>query len=409
MWAASGGHREVVELLVSKGANVKLVDRFGINILHSACMGGDIEVVKYVLSQNMVDINDRVQCGRTAVMLAAENGHKDMVALLVDKEADVSLLDDAGDNILHCACRGGDAELVKYILSQKIIDMNSLGHDKNTPVMVAVECDHKEVVEVHLKYEAKLLLGDKNRDDALHRACYAGQFDVVKYLLSLTSVDINSRGLQKRTPLMVAAEQGHKEVVELLVKHGADLFLRDEHGDNALHRACYPGRFDVVKYLLSLNSVDINSGGFKKRTPAMSAAVWGQTKVAKLLVKHGADLSLSGIEGNVLHVACQRGQLDHVKYILSLNRVDIDSRGWKRGTPVMVASRQKRKEVVELLVQHGTDLSLIDGADENILHHTCVTGFLHVVKYILSLHAVHINRQGMEGQDTSDNSSKIWT
>ncbi|XP_067661852.1 ankyrin repeat and protein kinase domain-containing protein 1-like [Haliotis asinina] len=332
MWAASGGYIEVVELLVSKRANLTLDDRFGMNILHSACLGGDVKVVKYVLSQNILDINGRVRCGRTAVMLAAENGHKDVVEMLIDKEADVSLVDETGDNVLHCACRGGHAEVVKYILSKKMVDINSLVHGKKTPTMVAIE----------------------------------RQLDVVKYILSLNSVDINCKGRKKRTPVIVAAEQGHTEVVKLLVKHAANLLLRDENGDNILHRACYAGQLDVVKYILSLKSMDINSRGWRKRTPVIVAAEQGHTEVVKLLVKHAANLLLRDENGDdILHCACYPGRVDVVKYVLSLNTVDINSKGLKKRTPPMAATIYGKKEVVELLVKHGADL-LLSGIEEAV-------------------------------------------
>ncbi|XP_046562242.1 ankyrin repeat domain-containing protein 50-like [Haliotis rubra] len=397
MWAASGGHREVVELLVSTGANVSLVDRFGINILHSACLGGDVEVVKYVLSQNMVDINGRVRCGRTAVMLAAANGHKDVVEMFVDKGATVSFVDETGNNILHCACRRGDMEAVKYILSQKMVDVNSYGPRKKTPLMVAAEHGHKEVVELLVTHGADLSLSVKGGDNILHIACNRGQFDVVKYLLSLNSVDINSRGYKKRTPVMAAAEHGHKEVVELLVTHGADLSLSVKGRDDILHIACNRGQFDVVKYLLSLNSVDINSMGYKKRTPVMVAAEHGHKEVVELLVTHGADLSLS-VKGrdDILHIACKSGQFDVVKYLLSLNSVDINSRGYKKRTPVMTAGERGKKKIVELLVKHGADLSHRAPLAGNILNLACRGGKIEVVKYVLSLNTVDINTRGIK-------------
>ncbi|XP_046553082.1 ankyrin repeat domain-containing protein 50-like [Haliotis rubra] len=392
MWAACGGHSEVVELLVSKGANVSLVDRFGINILYSACLGGDVDVVKYVLSQNMLDINDTVQCGRTAVMLAAANGHKDMVELLVDKEADVSLLDEAGDNILHCACRGGDVKVVKYILSQEMVDINSRGYGKKTPVMVAGEEGHKGVVELLVKFGADLSLNGKSGSNILHYACSSGQFDVVKYVLSLNEVDIDSRGWKKRTPVMAAAVKGHKEVVELLVKHGADLSISEKSGSNILHLACSNGQFGVVEYVLSLNSVDINRRGYMKRTPVMIAAESGHKEVVELLVKHGANLLLTDKHGdNILHRACKEGHFDVVKYVLSLNSVDINSRGWEGRRLVMIPAEKGHKEVVELLVKHGANLLLTDKHGDNTLHRACKEGHFDVVKYVLSMKSVDIN------------------
>ncbi|XP_046550760.1 ankyrin repeat domain-containing protein 17-like [Haliotis rubra] len=293
MWAAGGGHTEVVELLVGKGAKLSLVDSFGFNILHSACHGGELEAVKYVLSQTMLDINGRVQCRRTAVMLAAESGHKDVVELLVDTGADVSLVDETGDNILHCACRGGDVEVVKYILSQNMVDIDSLGHEKKTPVMLAGQYGHKEVVEVLVKHGANLSLRDKVGDNILHLGCWKGHLDVVKYIVSLHRVDIDSRGFERKTPVMKAGEGGHKEVVEFLVKHGADLTLRDSDTNDILHLISYTGvSADVGKYILSQHKVKINQRGWRNRPPVIVAGQRGHKDLVELFVKNGAKLSL---------------------------------------------------------------------------------------------------------------------
>ncbi|XP_067660925.1 ankyrin repeat domain-containing protein 50-like [Haliotis asinina] len=385
MLAAGGGHREVVKLLVSKGANIKLVDRFGINILHSACLGGDVEVVKYVLSQNMLDINSRVKCGRTAVMLAAGNGNKDLVQLFVDKGADVSLLDKTGDNILHCACRGGGAEVLKYILSKDMVDINSLGHRKRTPVIVAAERGHEEVVELLVKHGADLSLSKRSGGNILHHVCQRGHYKLVKYVLSLNMVDINSRWWMKRTPVMVAARYGHKEVVELLVNHGANLLLSDIRGNNILQLACTAGHIDVVKYIISLNSVNINSRGWKGRTPVMGAAEQGHKEVVELLVNHGVDLSLSENVWNILQKACYRGQLDLVKYVLSLNSVDIKRRGLKKRAPVMITAELGQKDVVQLLERNVANLSFMDEDGKNIVDLARQMGHLKIAQYVMSL------------------------
>ncbi|XP_048238775.1 uncharacterized protein LOC124124966 isoform X6 [Haliotis rufescens] len=85
MWAAMIGHRDVVELLVSEGADVSLVDVNGYNILHWACIGGDL--VKYVLSLHVVDIDARNNYGQTAADVARDYGHTRVVDLLESRGA----------------------------------------------------------------------------------------------------------------------------------------------------------------------------------------------------------------------------------------------------------------------------------------------------------------------------------
>ncbi|XP_048257852.1 ankyrin repeat domain-containing protein 50-like [Haliotis rufescens] len=360
MWAAGNGHKEVVELLVSKGAKVSIVDRFGNNILHSAGRGGDVEVVQYVLSHDMVDINGRGSCRRTPVMLAAEKGHIEIVKLLVDKGGDMSLVDKGHENILHLACLCGQIEVVKYVLSQDIVDINCRGRKTKTPVMLAARNGHKEVVEILVKKGADLSLAyNAAGSNVLHLACFNGHVDVVKYLLSQGTVNINSRGWRKRTPVMRAAGNGQKEVVELLVKQGADLSLAyNTAGSNVLHLACFKGHVDVVKYLLSQDIVDINSRGLKKRTPVMLAAEKGHKEVVELLVNKGADASLVDNRGNnILHLACLMGQMEVVKYIVSKVIVDVNAKNKKRKTAANIASSQGRGDLMDLLVSHGAHTS----------------------------------------------------
>ncbi|XP_046550762.1 ankyrin repeat domain-containing protein 50-like [Haliotis rubra] len=397
MLAAGGGHTKVMELLVGKGAKLSLVDSFGFNIIHSACHGGDLEMVKYVLSQTMLDINGGVQCGRTAMMLAAENGHKDVVELLVDTGADVSLVDETGDNILHCACRGGDVEVVQYILSQNMVDINSLGHEKKTPVMLAGQYGHKEVVEVLVKHGANLSLRDKVGDNILHLACFKGHVDVVKYIISLHRVYIDSRGFERKTPVMKAGEGGHKEVVEFLVNHGADLALRDSDTNIILHLISYwGGSVDVGKYVLSQHKVNINQRGWRNRPPVLVAGENGYKDLVELFVKHGAKLSLKDRRKmNILHCASDKGHLAVVMYIVSLHSVDIDSEGFENKTPMMFAGQSGHKDVVEFLVNHGADLAHRD-SDTNIILHLISYwgGSVDVGKYVLSQHKVNINQRG---------------
>ncbi|XP_046582738.1 ankyrin repeat and KH domain-containing protein 1-like isoform X2 [Haliotis rubra] len=82
MVAARRGHSVVVEFLVGRGADVSLVDRGGNNVLHLACIVGDLETVKLIVSWNVVGINARSNKGRTAVWWARHWGHQRVVEFM---------------------------------------------------------------------------------------------------------------------------------------------------------------------------------------------------------------------------------------------------------------------------------------------------------------------------------------
>ncbi|XP_067668433.1 ankyrin repeat, SAM and basic leucine zipper domain-containing protein 1-like [Haliotis asinina] len=87
MAAAWRGHRDVVELLVSRGADVSLVTDAGNNIRHWACGGGDRTTVEFVLSLDGVDVNARNNNGRTVADVARRWGHRQLSDLLVSRGA----------------------------------------------------------------------------------------------------------------------------------------------------------------------------------------------------------------------------------------------------------------------------------------------------------------------------------
>ncbi|XP_067654008.1 inversin-like [Haliotis asinina] len=257
--------------------------------LYNASRSGDLETVMRIISAGHVNINYRGWHSRTPVMAAAWEGQSDVVEFLVGSGADVSLLDKSGNNILHLACWGaGDLETVELILSLNLLDINSREQNKRTPVMAAAWKGHRGVVELLVVRGADVSLVDGDGDNILHLACWgAGDLETVELILSLNKVDINSRGLWARTPVMLAAWKGHRDVVELLVGRGADVSLVAKDGDNVLHYACLGGDLETVKLILLLNKVDINARNNYGQTAADKARGGGHQQVLDLLVSRG--------------------------------------------------------------------------------------------------------------------------
>ena len=147
MLASGRGHKEVVRLLVRKGCNMRTLDEQRNNILHIASIGGHVDMVKYILSQNIVDIDSTASIGRTPVMIAAAMGHREVVELLVSKGCNVKTTDQHQNNILHVACIGGFVDVVRYILSQRIVDVESRGFGGKTCLLLGAEVGQEEVVK----------------------------------------------------------------------------------------------------------------------------------------------------------------------------------------------------------------------------------------------------------------------
>ncbi|XP_046341395.2 ankyrin repeat domain-containing protein 50-like isoform X1 [Haliotis rufescens] len=200
-------------------------------------------MVKYVLSHDMEDINSRGWKKRTPVMVAALRGHKEEVELLVGEGADVSLVSERGANILHLASRGGHVEVVKYVLSQVMVRINSRGWKKRTPVMAAALHGHKEVVELLVGEGVDVSLVSERGENILHLAHRGGHVEVVKYVLSQDKVGINAKNNKGQTAAKIAISQDRGDMLYLLVSHGAVMKCLRRH--SYYKRQCVEYNYDV--------------------------------------------------------------------------------------------------------------------------------------------------------------------
>ncbi|XP_046546590.1 uncharacterized protein LOC124256650 isoform X2 [Haliotis rubra] len=190
------------------------------NDLRAACREGKLGEVKRILDTGRADVNCRGVDGRTLVMAAAQWRHRDVVELLVSRRADVSLVDDGGNNILHYACYGGDRKTVEFVLSLDGVDINSRGERSWTPVMEAAVGRHGDVVELLVSRGADVSLVDDDGDNTLHYACGGGDRKTVEFVLSLDWVDINARNNDGKTAADVARDRQHHQLSDLLVSRG---------------------------------------------------------------------------------------------------------------------------------------------------------------------------------------------
>ena len=87
-----------------------------------------------------------------------------------------------------------------------------------------------------------------------------------------------------------AANQGHKEVVELLIAKGADVNAKDEYSFAPLHFAANEGHKEIAELLIA-NSAEVNAKDDDERTPLHFVAVGGHKEIAELLINNDADMN----------------------------------------------------------------------------------------------------------------------
>jgi ankyrin repeat protein len=184
---------------------------------------------------------------------------------------------------------------------------------------------------------------------SIHLAAYFGLSDIVGILLR-NGHDPNTGDSYKRTPLSWAAENGHKEVVCLLLEMaGVDPDAKAESGRTPLSWAAWQGHAAVVTMLLEKHSVDPNSKDWRTRqTPLSLAALRGHGMVVWLLLgdERVEPDSRSESGQTPLSYAAENGHETVVLLLLANDRIDPDSRSifgrsrrWARGRSPYLAHK----------------------------------------------------------------------
>lgn len=129
--------------------------------------------------------------------------------------------------------------------------------------------------------------------------------------------DVNISDSYGRTALHYAAEQGHADIIDLLLQAGSFVNAMDFEGMTPLYLAAARGNRDAVQALV-LSSANINLRATDKSTPLHSAASRGQIEITRILLNHGSKVdTLDYSDRSPLYVAAQRGHKDIVELLLT--------------------------------------------------------------------------------------------
>lgn len=150
----------------------------------------------------------------------------------------------------------------------------------------------------------------------LHQACYNGQGEVVKTMLTRDDIDINARNDSKQTPLVAAVSEDNLLIAELLLDAGADPNISGQYGCSPLHVAAGNVNEHLVKRLIAAGA-NINERNEDGETALIIAARKGSNYIVEALIEGGADVTYADIyEHTALYYATEAGNNDIVEKLL---------------------------------------------------------------------------------------------
>jgi cytohesin len=327
--AAERGHRELVELFISKGVDIS-------NIHGAACIG-DLAKVKNYLDQG-VDVNTKDELGWTPLIWAVSMSQVEVVENLLARGAEVNM--QTADGIV--------------------------------PICNAAKKKSKRVIELLITHGANVNVRDGKGSTPLYWAAMYGNPAGIELLLDKgAEVNVHSK-TSTFTPLHRASQWGHPAIVKMLIAHGADVNCKTKGGLTPLLMVpmqarirALPGHNEVVEVLLK-NGADTNAKDNRGRTPLDLARQFGQSEIVEIISKASKEQPAGNQESlgdeassepvNPLHQAAAGGDSKRVKELLDKG-LDIDAKDNRGNAPLHIAALEGHLKIVELLIARGADVN----------------------------------------------------
>ncbi|KAH9701052.1 ANK REP REGION domain-containing protein [Citrus sinensis] len=219
--------------------------------LHSAARAGNLDEVKDILTGTEEAklkelLPKQNQSGETALYVAAEYGHVDLVAEMIKcyDLADAGIKARNGFDAFHIAAKEGHLEVLKVLLAVYPELAMTVDLTNTTALHTAAMQGHVEVLNFLIEAESSLItIARSNGKTALHSAARNGRLEVLKTLLAADSVIAIRTDKKGQTALHMAVKGQNIEVVEELIKaEPASVNMVDTKGNSPLHIATRKGR-----------------------------------------------------------------------------------------------------------------------------------------------------------------------
>jgi ankyrin repeat protein len=365
--AAMRGDRTAIRAAVARKADVNAAQSDGSTALHWAVERDDVEMVDLLLRAG-ARVTARTREGVTPLQLAATNGSAPIIDRLQKAGADPNApLTPAGDTALMLAARTGKADAIRVLLEGGAGVNATETWGGTTALMWAVSEGHAAA--------AKLLIAagaDVNARSHYVAAANGRGFEGRTPLANAADVKAAEFASGWLTPLMLAAREGNVELTRLLVGAGADVNAAAGDGKTALALAIFNGNYEVASFLVD-NKADVNKADAQRFTPLFWAVdrrnmetapnfPWMVTADPLPLIRKMLD---AGANPNALVNNTPRARMREGSPRIVF------------ATALMRAAFAADLELVNLLLAHGANPSIISRDGETMVSAAAGLAFIH--------------------------------
>ncbi|KAL6897157.1 ankyrin repeat-containing domain protein [Trichoderma evansii] len=432
----------VVELLLLHDIDPRMSEHHGITPLHVACVRGRLDLAELLLRFN-APINVTDEWGFTPLERAYSTNNPLIMSMLISYGADVEAYMLGGEPPLarciydgklemfkvflpfadinqttglgfapiHLASDGADRiEFLRLLLARPDLHIDAVSSaadrfhiKRGTAIGFAINSRNYTALEWLLEAGAYPGLLPMVTVPPLHEAIMVNDRAMIELLLLYGApVNESRRSWFPFTALGHAVDLGLENIVELLLKNGADASVEEGYGVIALIETAVTKKHPIPKIIKQLmesrHPPDVNYIRENEQHCVMSAVCQGDAETVSILLEYGADLSkflTSGETVSPFHNAARYGHIKICDILLQHEPAFLDlqiEKGFMIESPLFVACHRKQKEVVRFLLDKGAKADQISYYyKESPLFTACDVGDLEIAKMVLEAAPQMIN------------------
>ena len=393
MLACLSGNIEAINVLLKAGADISIASVDGATWIHCAVDGTcSRETLKAVISHG-ADVNTTGNNNVTALMMACWKGNVDAIHALLNAGADPNITDIKGATCILYAVDGDcSKETIQAIISRGA-DVNATDNSKLTPLIIACQKGYVDVVNVLLNAGADCNIADgQYGKTCIHTAIIRGCCKELLENLIDHGADVNATDKDSQTALMTACWKGNVEAINVLLNAEANPNITDNNGATWIHYAVAGdySKATLLKIIEHGANVDVT----RKRniTALMIACKMGNADAINVLLKVGADPHIRDIDGATwIHYAVGGDCSKETIQTIIDHGADVNTTNKQCVTALMVACQKRNIEAIDVLLNAGANVNVVDVIGETCLH-AAVRG--HCSKEVLQAlidHGVDVN------------------
>lgn len=218
--AALNGKLDICKVLIEEaGANIEKQYPGGATALYCAAQNGHHEVITYLVSKK-ANVETK-HSSMTPLHTAIDRGHLEAVRALLKAGAKTNVAGiSTGMMPLWGACNKGLTDIVKLLLEHDADQ--TIMHLDQTPLYIAALNGFDKIVELLCNDPRVKIDQEYGQKTPLYVACENGHYKVAVTLVE-NGANINYKGISNRTPLYIACIKNNPDIVHLLCHKGADI------------------------------------------------------------------------------------------------------------------------------------------------------------------------------------------